>query len=62
MVLLGAYSLKEGNVELTELIKRLSPVAWTHLNFQGRFQFLSSYETMDIDALLQAINVTVDDF
>ncbi len=55
-------SLREGNTELAELIKRLSPVAWTHLNFQGRFQFLSSYEAMDIDALLQTINVTADDF
>lgn len=49
-------------VKKSEFIKYLSPVAWTHVNFQGRYEFLSSHETIDIDSWLQGLLISEDDF
>ncbi|MBF0301006.1 MAG: hypothetical protein HQK51_20020 [Oligoflexia bacterium] len=38
--------------------KHLSPIAWTHINFQGKYEFLSTDETIDIDTLLNKILVS----
>ena len=43
-------------------VKCLSPVAWTHVNFQGRYDFLSTNEIIDIDAWLENLEVTEEDF
>ena len=45
---------QNGNTELCEFIKRLSPVAWTHINFQGRYELLFPLKggAIDIDAIL----------
>ena len=45
------------NVELCKLIKRMSPVAWTHVNFYGKYEFLSSEESIDIDKMLGKISI-----
>jgi len=35
-------------------IKRLSPVAWTHINFYGQYEFLAE-NIIDIDGLLNQL-------
>ena len=46
----------------SQYIKHLSPVAWTHVNFQGRYEFLSSHEEIDIDGWLDTLLVNESDF
>jgi TnpA family transposase len=41
-----------GDVERSQKLIRLSPTAWTHINFQGRYIFLDNLMTSDI------INIT----
>ena len=53
---------RNGENEKSKFIKHLSPVAWTHVNFQGRYEFLSSHETIDIDAWLDKLLVSEADF
>lgn len=53
---------RKGKNEMSTFIKHLSPIAWTHVNFQGRYEFLSSHETIEIDDLLDKIFVTDMDF
>ena len=52
----------KGESEKSRFIKQLSPVAWTHINFQGRYEFLSSHEEIDIDGWLDKILVNDADF
>lgn len=49
-------------IEKSTFIKCLSPVAWTHVNFQGRYEFLSSQEVIEIDAWLDRILINEDEF
>ena len=53
---------RRGENTKSEFIKYLSPVAWMHVNFQGRYEFLSSQETIDIDAWLDKIVVSESEF
>lgn len=53
---------QKGESKKSEYIKYLLPVAWTHINFQGRYEFLSSHETIDIDSWLQGLLISEDDF
>jgi hypothetical protein len=48
------------NLNLVFRIKHLSPVTWTHINFQGKYEFLSTQETIDIDAWLDRILISED--
>lgn len=52
----------KGESEKSKFIKQLSPVAWTHINFQGRYEFLSSHDEIDIDGWLDKILVNDSDF
>jgi len=53
---------RQGESNKSEFIKSLSPVAWTHVNFQGRYEFLSTHEKIDIDNWLDKILVSEADF
>lgn len=53
---------RNGEVQKSEFIKQLSPAAWTHVNFQGRYEFLSPLETIDIDGWLDKILINESDF
>lgn len=46
---------KENNMEQLEDIKHCSPVAWTHINFNGSYTFSFDGERLDIYELLQDI-------
>lgn len=56
----NAYLLSElyriheelGHTEVLEFIQRLSPIAWRHINLNGRYEFLTLLETMDLNTIL----------
>jgi TnpA family transposase len=53
---------REGDTEKSSFIKNLSPVAWTHVNFQGRFYFMSPQEEIDILGWLDNLMINTEDF
>jgi len=48
---------KENNQELVALVKRLSPVAWRHINLFGRYEFNSDLSVPDLDKMIYNIKV-----
>jgi len=50
-----AFQQTRGNVEQIDALKSISPVAWQHINFYGRFEFAKSYPVVDLDALIQGL-------
>ena len=53
---------RRGEVKKSQYIKQLSPVAWTHVNFQGRYEFLSTDEEINMDTWLDTISINDTDF
>lgn len=43
---------KDNNTTLLDYIKRVSPIAWRHINLGGRFEFTSQRKSLDIDFML----------
>jgi len=41
--------------EDAELIKRISPIAWRHVNLYGRFEFSRKGASIDIDNIIDAL-------
>ncbi len=39
-------------IDLVERIKRVSPIAWRHVNLGGRFELTSIKKTPDIDTMM----------
>ena len=37
------------------MIRRLSPVAWQHINFYGRYEFTKGSEAINAEALVEAL-------
>lgn len=35
--------------------KQISPVAWQHINFYGRYEFDIQQESVDMDAIIQEL-------
>ncbi len=50
---------KEGDWEAVELLKRISPIAWQHLNFLGMYDF-SSENVVNLDRILLVIREQLD--
>ncbi len=52
--------LKEqaGNQEETDLLKRISPVAWRHINIYGNYEFHRTPTTLPIAELIQKMNLS----
>jgi Tn3 transposase DDE domain len=46
---------KAGRTEEAEIIKRISPIAWRHVNFLGRFVFQRQQNPLDIDEMIKAL-------
>lgn len=46
---------KAGRTEEAEIIKHISPVAWRHVNFLGRFVFQRSQSIIDINEMVKAL-------
>ena len=45
--------------DLVELIKKVSPKAWRHVNLGGRFEFNSKIQVPNIDEIIVALEEVV---
>ncbi len=50
-----AYKEKIGDTQDADIIKKVSPVAWQHINLCGRYEFSKSMEVIDIDAIIHKL-------
>jgi TnpA family transposase len=44
-----------GDAQGAEATKKLSPIAWQHINLQGRFEFLKQPDALNVEAILRAL-------
>ena len=56
-ILSNLLAHKEGNgvVQGAALLKQVSPVAWQHINFYGRYEFNKQPEIIDMDIMIQEL-------
>jgi len=40
---------------MINVMKKISPVAWQHINFYGRYEFNIQQESVDLDAIIQEL-------
>jgi hypothetical protein len=45
----------ERDAQQVALLEHVSPVAWRHINFHGRFEFTNSPEQLDIAAMVREL-------
>jgi TnpA family transposase len=55
--LLGRY-LATGNEKALDLLRRISPAAWQHLHFLGRYAFRNPHHSIDLEAILAEVVLT----
>ena len=44
-----------GDTQGAEATKKVCPVAWQHINLQGRFEFLKTPDILNVDAIIRAL-------
>jgi len=49
------YHEKTGNGQGASLLKQVSPIAWQHINFYGRYEFNKGPEVINMEALIEAL-------
>lgn len=47
---------QRGDLQAAIRLKTVSPVAWQHINFAGRYEFHTMDETIDLDDLIKHLN------
>ncbi|MCH9664107.1 MAG: Tn3 family transposase, partial [Gammaproteobacteria bacterium] len=47
---------KSGDTQATALLKQISPVAWQHINLQGRYEFGKQPDDISIEAIIQDLS------
>jgi hypothetical protein len=47
---------RRGEFGSAEILKRVSPVAWQHINFYGRYQFDEDFTPLDFERLRQQLS------
>ena len=47
---------KRGELAAIEAIKRVSPIAWQHINFYGHYQFDADFSPIDLAAIRQYLS------
>lgn len=50
-----SYKEKAGSIQEIEQLKRISPIAWQHINIHGRYEFNKSSENINIDTIVQEL-------
>ena len=50
-----AHKERVGDVQGMDRLKQISPVAWQHINFFGRYEFRKSPEVIDFDAIVREL-------
>ena len=53
-----AHKEATGDTAGTALISQVSPVAWQHINFYGRYEFTRGPDPIDVDAMVEALTQT----
>lgn len=46
---------RKGDTERSQKLIRLSPVAWTHINFQGIYIFMGNDTSLDLNDITKAL-------
>ncbi|WP_221900414.1 hypothetical protein, partial [Bathymodiolus platifrons methanotrophic gill symbiont] len=54
---LKEFNEHEGRSENLEALKRISPVAWFHINFSGFYSFADSENSHDFSALARTVHL-----
>jgi TnpA family transposase len=49
---------KNGDAQAAAWLKLISPVAWQHLNLQGRYEFRKQPDHINLDAIIQKLDDT----
>jgi len=47
------YQVERGDAVAATALEQVSPVAWQHINFYGRYEFTKSVHPIDIEAIVQ---------
>jgi hypothetical protein len=50
-----AYKEAAGDVQGTNVLKRVSPVAWQHLKFFGRYELCTAPETINMHEIVREL-------
>ena len=50
-----AYKEKAGDIQGADLLKQVSPIAWQHINFFGRYEFNQGVESIDMEAIIKQL-------
>jgi TnpA family transposase len=51
-----AHQEKSGDFQAGALLKQISPVAWQHINFDGRYEFAKGPEPSNMDTIVQQLS------
>jgi TnpA family transposase len=54
-VLSNMLVYRENNNQDSDMLKKISPVAWQHINLYGRYEFNKQQESIDMDAIIQEL-------
>ena len=46
---------RTGDIRGAEATKKVSPVAWQHINLQGRYEFQKAPDALNVDAIIRAL-------
>lgn len=49
------YQVERGDAVAAASLEQISPVAWQHLNFHGRYEFTKSIRPIDLEAIVQEL-------
>ena len=49
------HQVKKGDAVAAAALEQVSPVAWQHINFYGRYEFTKSVQPIDIEAIVQEL-------
>jgi TnpA family transposase len=49
------YQVEKGDAVAAAALEQISPVAWQHINFHGRYEFTKSLQPIDIEAIVQEL-------
>ena len=49
------YPTDRGDAAAAAALEQISPAAWQHINFHGRYEFTKSVQPIDIEAVVQEL-------
>jgi hypothetical protein len=51
-----AHKERGGDAQGAALVQQISPVAWQHINFYGRYEFTKGPEPINLEAIVEELN------